>query len=275
MAVFSVQSNNASMRAQRHVGESQQTLNKTLQRLSSGFRINGASDDAAGLGVSERLRSQVRGMSVASKNAEDGYNIVQAAEGAMGEVADILQRMREIAVQSATDGITTTEQGYLDKEFQGLVGEVDRLSKATKYNGQELIDGSFTSKKIQVGADSGSEFRITVDVAEVSKDSLSITGQKVDTLTNSDTAIGKLDTAINFLNNARAELGALMSNLQTASSHVNVMKENLAASESRIRDTDVASETSQFARSQVLMQAGVSMLAQANAQPQMALRLLG
>jgi len=263
------------MRAQRHVGESQQTLNKTLQRLSSGFRINGAADDAAGLGVSERLRSQVRGMGVASKNAEDGYNIVQAAEGAMGEVADILQRMREIAVQSATDGITTTEQGYLDKEFQGLVGEVDRLSKATKYNGQELIDGSFTGKKIQVGADSGTAFRITVDVAKVTKTSLSIQGQSVDSLANADTAIGKLDTAINFLNNARAELGALMSNLQTASSHVNVMKENLAASESRIRDTDVASETSQFARSQVLMQAGVSMLAQANAQPQMALRLLG
>jgi len=275
MAVFSVQSNTASMRAQRHVGANQGTLNKTLQRLTSGFRINGAQDDAAGLGVSERLRSQVRGMGVADKNAQDGFNIVQAAEGAMGEVADILQRMREIAVQSATDGITTTEQGYLDKEFQGLVGEVERLSKATKYNGQKLIDGSFTGKKVQVGADSGADFRIDVDVAKVNGSSLSITGQTVSTLTKADTAIGKLDTAINFLNNARADMGALMSNLQTASSHVNVMKENLAASESRIRDTDVATETSQFARSQVLMQAGVSMLAQANAQPQMALRLLG
>jgi flagellin len=275
MAVFSVQSNISSMRAQRHVGANQNTLNQTLQRLSSGFRINGAQDDAAGLGVSERLRAQVRGMAVASKNAADGFNIVQAAEGAMGEVADILQRLREVAVQSATDGITTTEQGYLNKEFQGLIGEIDRLSDATKYNGQKLMTGTFTGKKIQVGADSGADFQITVSIAKVDVSSLSLTGAKVDTLTNSNTAIGSLDTAINFLNNARAKMGALMSNLQTASSHVDVMRENLAASESRIRDTDVAAETSQFARSQVLMQAGVSMLAQANAQPQIALRLLG
>jgi flagellin len=275
MAVFSVQSNISSMRAQRLVGANQNTLNQTLQRLSSGFRINGAQDDAAGLGVSERLRAQVRGMAVASKNAADGFNIVQAAEGAMGEVADILQRLREVAVQSATDGITTTEQGYLNKEFQGLIGEIDRLSDATKYNGQKLMTGTFTGKKIQVGADSGADFQITVSIAKVDVSSLSLTGAKVDTLTNSNTAIGSLDTAINFLNNARAKMGALMSNLQTASSHVDVMRENLAASESRIRDTDVAAETSQFARSQVLMQAGVSMLAQANAQPQIALRLLG
>jgi len=275
MAVFSVQSNISSMRAQRHVGANQNTLNQTLQRLSSGFRINGAQDDAAGLGVSERLRAQVRGMSVASKNAADGFNIVQAAEGAMGEVADILQRLREIAVQSATDGITTTEQGYLDKEFQGLLSEVDRLSDATKYNGQKLMTGTFTGKKIQVGADSGSDFQITVSIAKVDTSSLSLSVATVSTLAKANTAIGNLDTAINFLNNARAKMGALMSNLQTASSHVDVMRENLAASESRIRDTDIAAETSQFARSQVLMQAGVSMLAQANAQPQIALRLLG
>jgi flagellin len=275
MAVFSVQSNVASMRAQRHVGANQTTLNKTLQRLSSGFRINGAQDDAAGLGVSERLRAQVRGMAVASKNAADGFNIVQAAEGAMGEVADILQRLREIAVQSATDGITATEQGYLDKEFQGLLGEVDRLSDATKYNGQKLMTGTFTGKKIQVGADSGADFQITVSIAKVDTSSLSLSVATVSTLAKANTAIGNLDTAINFLNNARAKLGALMSNLQTAGNHVDVMRENLAASESRIRDTDIAQETSQFARSQVLMQAGVSMLAQANAQPQIALRLLG
>ena len=178
-------------------------------------------------------------------------------------------------MQSATDGITTTEQGYLNKEFQGLIGEIDRLSDATKYNGQKLMTGTFTGKKIQVGADSGADFQITVSIAKVDVSSLSLTGAKIDTLTNSNTAIGSLDTVINFLNNARAKMGALMSNLQTVSSHVDVMRENLAASESRIRDTDVAAETSQFARSQVLMQAGVSMLAQANAQPQIALRLLG
>jgi len=263
------------MKAHRSLGNTQQNLNSNLQRLSSGFRINGAFDDAAGLGVSERLRAQVRGMSVADRNANDGFNIVQAAEGAMGEVADILQRMREIAVQAATDGITTTEQGYLDKEFQGLLGEIDRLSKATKYNGQQLIDGSYTGKKIQVGADTGADFQIAVDVKAVTVTALSILAQTVSQLSTANTAITQLDTAIDYLNTQRAEMGALMSNLQTASSHVNVMRENLAASESRIRDTDVASETSSFARSQVLMQAGVSMLAQANSQPQMALRLLG
>jgi len=273
--MISIQSNGAATQAQNYVGQTQNTLNSNLQRLSSGFRINGAFDDAAGLGVSERLRSQVRGMSVADRNANDGFNIVQAAEGAMSEVADILQRMREIAVQSATDGITTTEQGYLDKEFQSLLGEIDRLSKATKYNGQNLIDGSYSGKKIQVGADSGTAFRIDVSVKAVTKTALSVQGQTVSALSKADAAIGKLDTAINYLNNERAAMGALMSNLQTASSHVNVMKENLAASESRIRDTDIASETSSFARSQVLMQAGVSMLAQANSQPQLALRLLG
>ena len=271
----SIQTNIASMKAHRSLGNTQQNLNSNLQRLSSGFRINGAFDDAAGLGVSERLRAQVRGMSVADRNANDGFNIVQAAEGAMGEVADILQRMREIAVQAATDGITTTEQGYLDKEFQGLLGEIDRLSKATKYNGQQLIDGSYTGKKIQVGADTGADFQIAVDVKAVTVTALSMLAQTVSQLSTANTSITQLDTAIDYLNTQRAEMGALMSNLQTASSHVNVMRENLAASESRIRDTDVASETSSFARSQVLMQAGVSMLAQANSQPQMALRLLG
>ncbi len=272
---ISVMSNVASMQAQRHVGNTQMKLGQNLQRLSSGYRINGAFDDAAGLGVSERLRAQIRGMAVANRNANDGFNIVQAAEGAMGEVADILQRLREVAVQSATDGITTTEQGYLDKEFQGLVTEIARLSKATKYNGQLLIDGSYTAKKIQVGADSGADFQITVSIAAVTKSSLSILGQTVSTLAQANASIVKLDIAIDYLNTQRAQMGALMSNLNTAASHVDVMRENLAASESRIRDTDIAAETSSFARSQVLMQAGVAMLAQANSQPQVALRLLG
>jgi len=272
---ISIMTNVASMQATRHMGNTQMQLGQNLQRLSSGFRINGASDDAAGLGVSERLRAQIRGMAVANRNANDGFNIVQAAEGAMGEVADILQRLREVAVQSATDGITTTEQGYLDKEFQGLVTEIARLSKATKYNGQLLIDGSYTSKKIQVGADAGSDFQITVSIAAVTKSALSILGSTVSTLAKANASIAKLDTAIDYLNTQRAQMGALMSNLNTAASHVSVMRENLTANESRIRDTDVAAETSSFARSQVLMQAGVSMLAQANSQPQVALRLLG
>jgi flagellin len=276
MSIVSLHSNVNSMAAQRHVGNTQSALNTSLNRLSSGFRINGAKDDAAGLGISERLRSQVRGMAVAQRNAEEGFNIVQAAEGAMGETASILQRMREIAVQAASENLTTTEQKYLNTEFTSLVTEVERVAKATKYNGQNLIDGSFSAKKIQVGADNGTDFQISVTIADSDKAALGLTAAiSVDKLSTAQAAISSLDTAIDSLNTNRASLGALMSNLQTAANHVGVMRENLVAAESRIRDTDIAQETSSFARSQVLQQAGVSMLAQANAQPAIALRLLG
>jgi flagellin len=277
MSIVSLHSNVNSMAAQRHVGNTQSALNTSLNRLSSGFRINSAQDDAAGLGISERLRSQVRGMAVAQRNAEEGFNIVQAAEGAMGETASVLQRMREIAVQAASENLTTTEQKYLNTEFTSLLTEVERVSEATKYNGQKLLDGNFTGKDIQVGADNGADFRISVSIDAAGKTTLGMDAAtfKVDILSKAQAAIGTLDTAIDKLNTSRSELGALMSNLQTAANHVSVMRENLVASESRIRDTDIAQETSSFARSQVLQQAGVSMLAQANAQPSIALRLLG
>ena len=275
MAVFSVHSNVASLRAQRHVGATQGTLNQSLSRLSSGFRINGASDDAAGLGVSENLRAQIRGLAVGERNAADGYNIVQAAEGAMGEVADILQRMREIGVQAASDGITGTERGYLQEEFSTLSSELDRVTNATTYNGTALLTGGFSGKSFKVGYASGANQDISVTIQELNGATLSVSDDSVSTAAKANTAITALDAAINTLNSRRANLGATMSNFQTAQSHASVMRENLTAAESRIRDTDVAQETSQFARSQVLMQAGVSMLAQANAQPQIALRLLG
>jgi flagellin len=275
MSVLTLQSNVSSQRAQRHVQTTQFGLNRSLQRLSSGFRINSARDDAAGLGVSERLRAQVRGMSMAARNAQDGYNIVQSAEGSLSEITAILQRMRELSVQAASDNLTTVEQGYLDKEFQALLAEVGRLSKATKYNGQQLINGSFTGKVIQVGADSGADFRISITIVGATVTTLGMSGQNVTSTVASNTAITKLDAALDNVNGQRAKLGALMSNLSTARDHVRVMREALAASESQIRDADVAVETSSFARSQVLMQAGVAMLAQANAQPQLALRLLG
>jgi len=276
MAVFSVQNNVSSLRAQRHVGATQNQLNGALERLSSGFRINSAADDAAGLGVSENLRAQVRGLAVAERNAADGFNIVQTAEGAMGEVTDILQRMREISVQAASDGIGNTERGYLDKEYQSLLAEIDRVSDATKYNGIGLTDGTFsTGKSFKVGAGTAAADSITVSIANMVATSLSLDSTNTKSVTGANAAITALDTAISSINDRRAGLGAAMSNLQTAQSHASVMRENLAASESRIRDADIASETSSFARSQVLMQAGVSMLAQANAQPQIALRLLG
>jgi len=275
MSVLTLQSNVSSQQAQRSVQNTQFGLNNSLQRLSSGYRINSARDDAAGLGVSERLRAQVRGMGMAARNAQDGYNIVQAAEGSLGEITSILQRMRELSVQSASDNLTTKEQGYLDTEYQALLKEVDRLSDSTKYNGQILLDGTFTGKSIQVGADAGAAFTISITIAATGASGLSINGSNITSTPSSSTAITALDTAINRINTQRADLGSLMSNLATARDHVRVMKEALQASESQIRDADVATETSAFARSQVLMQAGVAMLAQANAQPQLALRLLG
>ncbi len=275
MSVLTLQSNVSSQQAQRNVQSTQFGLNNSLQRLSSGYRINSARDDAAGLGVSERLRAQVRGMGMAARNAQDGYNIVQAAEGSLGEITSILQRMRELSVQSASDNLTTKEQGYLDTEYQALLKEVDRLADSTKYNGQILLDGTFSGKSIQVGADAGAAFTISITIGATGASGLSINSSNIKSTSASSTAITQLDTAINRINTQRADLGSLMSNLATARDHVRVMKEALQASESQIRDADVATETSAFARSQVLMQAGVAMLAQANAQPQLALRLLG
>ena len=275
MSVLTLQSNVSSQQAQRNVQSTQFGLNNSLQRLSSGYRINSARDDAAGLGVSERLRAQVRGMGMAARNAQDGYNIVQAAEGSLGEITSILQRMRELSVQSASDNLTTTEQGYLDTEYQALLKEVDRLADSTKYNGQILLDGTFSGKSIQVGADAGAAFTISITIGATGASGLSINTSNIKSTPASSAAITQLDTAINRINTQRADLGSLMSNLATARDHVRVMKEALQASESQIRDADVATETSAFARSQVLMQAGVAMLAQANAQPQLALRLLG
>jgi len=187
-----------------------------------------------------------------------------------------LQRLREISVQAGSDGIGNTERGYLDKEFQGLLSEIDRVSNSTKYNSVGLIDGTYsTGKTFKVGAGTAASDAITVSIADTVKSTLGLSASNVKSVVGANAAITSLDTAISSLNSRRAGLGAAMSNLQTAQSHASVMRENLAASESRIRDTDIASETSSFARSQVLMQAGVSMLAQANAQPQIALRLLG
>ena len=277
MAV-SLQSNIPSLRAQRHIANTKNTLNTSLERLSSGFRINSAMDDAAGLGVSEQMKAQIRGLGQAARNANDGLSVVQTAEGSMGEISSILIRMRELTVQSASDSITDTERGYLNTEFQDMVSEIDRITQSTKFNGNVLLAGAFatTGLDFQVGIENGANFRITVNIADVSTSGMGFGGtEAVDTKANSQAAMSVLDTALDNLATARASLGAKGARLQVASSAVSVMSENLSAANARIRDTDVAAETSSFSRSQVLMQAGVSMLAQANAQPQLALSLLG
>lgn len=274
---LSIVSNGASLTGQRHVNKTHSTLNQSLQRLSSGYRINGAMDDAAGLGVSERMRAQVRGLAQASRNASDGLSVVQTAEGAMGEISGILIRMRELSVQAASDTITNTERAYINTEFTDMTAEVDRITKSTKFNGNTLLDGTYatTGLDFQVGFESGNDFKITVAIAQVDSATLGFDSAAVDSKANALTAMGLLDTALDSLNTARAGLGSKGNRLVAAGSAVDVMREGIAAANSRIRDTDIAAETSAMSRSQVLMQAGTSMLAQANSQPQLALSLLG
>ncbi len=276
--MISVQSNISSLNAQRHLGKSKGRMNASLQRLSSGFRINSAMDDAAGLGVSERMKANLRGLKQASRNANDGLSVVQTAESSMGEISDILIRMRELTVQAASDSITDTERGYLDTEFQDMISEIDRITQATKFNNVVLLDGTHatTGLDFQVGFENGANFRISVTIADVSTTGLGFGGtEAVDTKANAQTTMAALDTALDSLNDSRASLGAKGNRLQVAASSVDTVAENLSAANSRIRDTNIAETTSEFSRSQVLMQAGVSMLAQANAMPQMALSLIG
>jgi len=277
MAGISLQTNVGSLNAQRQTNKTSIDMRTSMQRLSSGFRINSAQDDAAGLGISERLRAQVRGLAQASRNASDGLSVVQTAEGVMGEVSDILIRMRELSVQSASDSVTSTERGYINTEFTELRSEIDRLVKSTKFNGQVLLDGSYTGKDFQVGFEKGdaTDFVIQVSIANVNATGLAIASNTANTKTNAKASMTALDAALDSLNSARATLGAKGNRLLSAAAAVDVTRENLAAANSRIRDTDVAVETSNFSKTQVLMQAGVAMLSQANAQPQLALRLLG
>lgn len=274
---LSVVSNGASLTGQRHLNKSHNMLNSSLQRLSSGYRINGAMDDAAGLGVSERMRAQIRGLAQASRNASDGLSVVQTAEGAMGEISGILIRMRELTVQSASDSITDTERGYLNTEFTDLTSEIDRITASTKFNGNTLIDGTYdtTGLDFQVGYESGADFKITVTIANVDSASLGVDSSAVDSKTNALSSMAQIDSALDTLNTARAGLGSKGNRLVAAGSAVDVMREGISAANSRIRDTDIAAETSAMSRAQVLMQAGTSMLAQANSQPQLALSLLG
>jgi flagellin len=277
MAGISLQTNVASLNAQRMTNRTSQGLGKSMERLSSGFRINSAQDDAAGLGISERLKSQVRGLAQASRNANDGLSVIQTAEGVMSEISDIVIRMRELSVQASSDSVTSTERSYINTEFGELKSEINRLVKSTKFNGQTLLDGSFTSKDFQVGFEKGdaTDFVIQISVSKVNATGLALTGTTTDTKTNAQAAMASLDTALDSLNSARATLGAKGNRFLTAAAAVAVTSENLSAANSRIRDADIAVETSTFSKNQVLMQAGVSMLSQANAQPQMALRLLG
>jgi len=262
-----------------------QDMASSLQKLSTGLRINTAADDAAGLGVSENLRTQVNGTAQATKNAQDGIAAITIAEGAGNEVSSILQRMRELAVQTSNDTLTSTERAYSQQEYSSLVTEVDRIASVTNYNKQQLLSntaGRFgavgmgnAQSQLWIDANSKSGVdSITISISTLTATGIGITGSDLTTQADSVTAIGTIDTAINSVNTMRANMGAYINRLQHAINNLNVSNTNQQAAESQIRDVDFASETATYTRNQILTQSATAMLAQANQLPQSVLSLL-
>lgn len=276
MALF-INTNVASEGAQKNLAANQSKLAVSFARLSSGLRINSAKDDAAGLAISESLKSQIRSFNVAERNASDGISMAQTAEGALGEVHEILGRMRELATQAANGSLTGTDRGFLQTEFASLQSEITRIQGSAKFNGRSLVSATAETITLQVGLDNTSTDQIQVTLGGVSLATIAGTGTLLSGTTASGAlaALSTIDTAIGNVSTARATFGAAMNRLETAQSSIQTMRLNLSAANSRIRDVDVAAETSALSRNQVLTQAGVSVLAQANQLPQLAFGLLG
>lgn len=276
---LSVLTNVASLNAQRNLSSTQRALGESIGRLSSGMRINKAGDDAAGLGISENLKANIRSLSQAQRNANDGISMSQVAEGAMNEMQGIVGRMRELAVQSANATLGATERGYIQTEFTQLSSEINRIGAVTDFNGQKLLDGSAsTGLTFQVGIYNSANDRIAMSITKLTTSTLGSTvkmsAASLSTVANAQTAIGVFDKAIQQLSQARAKVGASQNRMQVTISNLASSHENLSAANSRIRDVDVAEETANLTKGQILSQAGLAVLAQANQLPQSALSLL-
>lgn len=272
-----ISTNVASLNAQRNLANTQQMQNRSLARLSSGFRINQASDDAAGLAISENLRAQIRGLRQAQRNANDGISLVQVAEGGLNEVSNMVIRLRELAVQAASDTIGQTERGFLDVEYQQLKSEIQRVSEVTTFNGRDLLNGTGGQLDIQVGTHNDSfkdRISFNTSAANSSLEALGMATESLGTKEAAQTSIEVVDRALVSVNSIRANFGAMQNRLQSAVNNIGVSDENLSAANSRIRDADVAAESSDLARNNILLQAGVSVLTQANQASQIALKLL-
>ena len=269
-----VNTNVASMTAQRNLFGATSRLQGNYSRLSSGLRIATAADDAAGLGISEKMRSQIRSYGVAARNAQDGISLAQTAEGALNEVSNILGRMRELGMQAANGTLSDADRATINTEFQALDNEIQRISDTTEFNGVALLQTDGTVA-IQVGIDSGATNVININTVATDSTDLSTASLETLSIGSANTAISAIDTAIDLVNTARGQLGADQNRLQSALTSILNVRENLSAAESRIRDVDVASETADLTRNSILQQAATSVLAQANVQPQLALSLLG
>jgi flagellin len=270
-----VNTNPASLNAQQSLNQIGERLAKNYAHLSSGLRIATAADDAAGLAISERMRAQVRSLGAAERNANDGISLVQTGEGALNEVSNILNRMRELSVQSGNGTLNSSDKDTLQQEFGSLRSEVDRIAKVTKFNGKQLLDGSQSTVDFQVGSGISSEDQISLSLTDTTATGLGISSLNIGSAGSASTAISGLDTAINSIATVRGTFGALQNRLTSTISNIGKSVENLSAAESRIRDVDVASETADLTRNSIMQQAATAMLAQANTSSQLALRLLG
>lgn len=276
---LALQTNAASLKAQRNLMKTEGTMGTAMARLSSGLRINIAADDAAGLAISEKLRASIRGLSQAQRNSNDGISMLQTAEGGMNEVSDMLIRMRELSVQSANSTLGTTERTALNQEFSQLKSEITRIADTTEFNGRKLINGGASANHtydFQVGIQNTANDRISVTINASSATALGLSATvSITTMTGARSSISTLDTALKSVNASRGKLGASQNRLQVTINNLSAMHENLSAANSRIRDADVATETANMARGQILMQAGIAVLSQANQLPSMALSLIG
>ena len=273
---LSVYNNVEASNAHRQLVNTGNALNKSMERLSSGLRINRAADDAAGLAVSEGMRSQIRGMNVASRNAQDGVSMVQVADGALGNVGDMLQRVRDLAVQASNGTLTDAQRANLDTEVQQVLTEIGKTGTDTEFNGLKILAGSVATAAsavtLQVGANASQNIAFTIGT--VSASDLGISGIAVSTAASATAAIASLDAAISTVTTSRANLGAIQNRLEHTINRLGMTSENLQAAESRIRDADMASEMIDFTKNQILQQSGMAMLAQANQSPQSVLSLL-
>ena len=273
---LSVYNNVEAQNAHRLLSNTGTQLNKSMERLSSGLRINRAADDAAGLAVSEGMRSQIRGMNVASRNAQDGVSMVQVADGALGNVGDMLQRVRDLAVQASNGTLTDAQRTNLDTEVQQILTEIGKTGTDTEFNGLKILAGSVATAAsavtLQVGANASQNIAFTIGT--VSTSDLGISGIAVSTAASATAAIASLDAAISTVTTSRANLGAIQNRLEHTINRLGMTSENLQAAESRIRDADMAAEMITFTKNQILQQSGMAMLAQANQSPQSVLSLL-
>jgi flagellin len=273
---ITIRTNIPSLQAQKNLGNASTALNQSFDRLSSGLRISSAKDDAAGLAISESMSTQIRSFTIAERNSQDAVSMLQTAEGALAEVHSIMGRLRELAMQGANGSLTSTDRGFLDTEYQAMKSEISRIQQSAKFNGKELLSLNVSAIQFQIGLDNTASDQLTLSfggfgLSNITGSANSIAGSGI---SGALAALGIIDEALVLVSTERAKYGASMNRLDTTISSIQTMRLNLSAANSRIRDVDVALETAALARNQVLSQAGVAVLAQANQLPQLALNLL-